>query len=111
MRGPPNPDLTSCRVNLSRYAFQATGLDFAGPLFVKGESIQKKTYILLQTCATSRAIHLELVPDMSSYRFVRGFKRFIARRGIPDVVIHDNVKTFKSAIVKKFMLLQEIGKT
>ena len=68
----------------------------------------EKTYILLLTCATSRAIHLELVPDMSIGGFLRGFKRFMARRGSPDVIIHDNFKTFKAAAVKKFMLLQGI---
>jgi hypothetical protein len=67
-----------------------------------------KSYILLLTCASSRAIHLELVPDMSVHGFLRGFKRFMARRGIPDLVINDNFKTFKSAEVKKFMKLQGI---
>ena len=42
---------------------------------------------------------------MSVDGFLRGFKRFVARRGIPDLIINDNFKTFKSAEVKKFMLL------
>jgi hypothetical protein len=108
MRGPASPAIPDYRENLSGHAFQATGLDFAGPLFVKGESKREKTFILLLTCATSRAIHLELVPDMSTGGFLRGFKRFMARRGTPDIIVHDNFKTFKSAIVKKFMLLQGI---
>ncbi|XP_028408219.1 uncharacterized protein LOC114530797 [Dendronephthya gigantea] len=45
---------------------------------------------------------------MSVDGFLRGFKRFMARRGIPDMIINDNFKTFKSAEVKKFMLLQGI---
>ena len=60
------------------------------------------------TCASSRAIHLELIPDMSIHGFLRGFKRFIAGRGVPDLVISDNFKTFKSSEVKKFMLLQAV---
>ena len=82
-RPPSSPDLPDYRVNYLTHAFQATGLDFAGPLFVK-------EYILLLTCASSRAIHLELVPDMSVSGFLRGFKRFMPRRGVPDVIVNDN---------------------
>lgn len=85
--------------------FQATGLDFAGPLTVKGESSEDKSYILLLTWASSRAINLEHVPDMSVSAFLRSFKRFVARRGVPDLVVHDNFKTFKSTVVKKYMVV------
>jgi hypothetical protein len=108
VRAPASPDLPHFRVDHLAHAFQFTGLDFAGPLFVKDGLGNNKSYILLLTCASSRAIHLELVPDMSVHGFLRGFKRFMARRGIPDLVINDNFKTFKSAEVKKFMTLQGI---
>ncbi|CAB4030027.1 integrase core domain, partial, partial [Paramuricea clavata] len=108
MCAPASPDLPQCRIDHSGFAFQATGLDFAGPLFVKDGSETVKTYILLLTCATSRAIHLELVYSMSSDGFLRGFRRFVARRGVPDVIINDNFKTFKSAEVKRFMSYQGI---
>ena len=62
-----------------------------------------KTYILLLTCATSRAIHLELVYSMSSDGFLRGSRRFVARWGVPELTISDNFKTFKSSEVKRFM--------
>ena len=104
MRPPPSLDLPDYRVDA--HAFQATSLDFAGPLFVKGVSKSNKTYILLLTCASSRAVHLELVPNMSVDGFLRGFKRFMARRGIPELIISDNFKPFTSAEVKKFMMLQ-----
>ena len=63
-----------------------------------------KVYILLFTCASSRALHLELTPDMKALAFIRAFERFTARRGTPDIIINDNFKTFKSSVVKKFML-------
>ena len=62
MRGPPGPDLPDFGVYHSGHAFQATGLDFAGPQFVKENSKHEKAYILLLTCATSQAMHLDLVP-------------------------------------------------
>ena len=92
------------------YAFQFTRLGFAGPLymFVRDGLKSSKCYILLLTCASSRAIDLELVRDMSMHGFLRGFKRFMARRGVSDLVIRDNFKTFRSSEVKKFMLLQGV---
>ena len=101
---PETPDLPDYRVN-TLYAFQCTGLDYAGPLFIKNNTeITLKVYILLFTCASSRALHLELTPDMKALAFIRAFERFTARRGTPDVIINDNFKTFKSSVVKKFML-------
>ena len=101
---PETPDLPDYRVN-TLYAFQCTGLDYAGPLFIKSNTdTSLKVYILMFTCASSRALHLELTPDMKALVFVRAFERFTARRGTPDVVVNDNFKTFKLSVVKKFML-------
>ena len=44
-------------------AFTHVGVDFANPLFTKTTRGTAKTYIGLFTCATFRAIHLELLPD------------------------------------------------
>ena len=56
------------------------------------------------TSAFYRPAHLELTPDMKIPAFLRAIKHFIARRGIPDNIISDNFKTFKSIEVKKFCL-------
>ena len=72
----------------------------AGPLFVKTSDPQKqmkKAYICLFTCSTSRALHLELVHDLSTIAFIRCLRRFIARRGTPVSITSDNAKTFKKA--------------
>ena len=108
LRSPASPDLPEFRVDHSGCAFQVTGLDFAGSLYVKNNSNNDKVYILLSTCASSRAIHLELTMDMSIEGLLRGFKRFIARRGIPDIVVNDNFKTSRSRDVKQYMLRQGI---
>ena len=49
------------------------------------------------TCCVTRAVHLDLVPDLKAVTFIRSFKRFTARRGIPTKVVSDNGKTFKAA--------------
>ena len=98
---PASPDLPDYRLSFN--AFHATGLDYAGPLHIKTENKEtQKVYILLLTCAGTRAIHLEVCPDMKNSAFIRGFQRFSSRRGTPDIVIHDNFKTFKSKEVKRF---------
>ena len=63
-----------------------------------------KVYILLFICASSRALHLELTPDMKALAFIRAFETFMARRGTPNIVINDNFKTFKLSVGNKFML-------
>ena len=99
MNNPPTSDLPEFRIDCG-HAFQVIGLDNAVPLFLKDSS---KCYILLLTCATSRAVHLELTPDLSIPAFLRGFQRFTARRGTPDKIVNDNFKTFRSTEVKSFM--------
>ena len=52
VRAPSSPDLLEYRVDHMAYAFQFTGLGFAGPLFVKDGLKSSKCYILLLTCAS-----------------------------------------------------------
>ena len=97
---PPTAPLPQFRVEESP-AFANTGIDFPGPLFVKRGTKQggdmEKVYIVLYTCESSSAVHLDVVPDLSAETFIRSFKRFICRRGIPRLVVSDNAKTFKTA--------------
>ena len=99
MLPPRSPDLPMYRI-ISMHGFQSTGTDFAGPLFVKDiyskTSEMYKCYICLFTCATSRAVHLELTPDMTTSAFIRSVKRFVSRRGTPSLLVSDNFKSFKS---------------
>ena len=76
-------------------AFNTTGLDYAGPVYYK-DFPGEKFYILLFTCAVTRAVHLELVNSLSLTHFLLAF-RFVSRRGLPKTVFSDNAKTFKSA--------------
>ena len=101
---PESPGLPKLRIECS-HAYQVIGFDYAGPFFMKNSNMDapSKAYILLLTCTSSRAIHLELVHDMKALTFIRTLKRFIARCGMPDVVESDNFKTFKSIEVKRFM--------
>ncbi|XP_065060581.1 uncharacterized protein LOC135687855 [Rhopilema esculentum] len=80
--------------------FANTGLDFAGPLTVasKGNNDgEEKFYVCLFSCMSTRAVHLELVESLNVESFLRAFRRFTARRGLPSLLVSDNAKTFKSA--------------
>nr|XP_022902869.1 uncharacterized protein LOC111415413 [Onthophagus taurus] len=98
LKGKPGNEecapLPKTRVTMTN-PFNITGIDFAGPLYANVAGQRTKTYIMLFTCAVIRAVHLELVPDLTTECCIRGLRRFIARRGVPDVVYSDNAKTFK----------------
>ena len=62
-----SPPLPSSRVSDGQ-AFSTTGVDYAGPLYVKnstGNQRPTKVFFALLTCAAIRAVHLEVVEDLS----------------------------------------------
>ncbi|GFW96480.1 integrase catalytic domain-containing protein [Trichonephila clavipes] len=79
---------------LAKPAFSVSGLDFSGPLYVNNFGEQQKSYIVLFTCGVTRALHLELVSDMTTNSFLLAFRIFLARRGNCKVIYSDNAKTF-----------------
>ena len=90
-RYPPSPPLTPLRLNDLRPFFTA-GIHTSGPAFVRNiyfveNDIMHKAWVTLYTCASSRAICLDLVPKTNSASFIRSFKRFILHYGCPDNVI------------------------
>ncbi|XP_071180616.1 uncharacterized protein [Mytilus edulis] len=97
---PDPPPLPKDRVNYD-YPFSVTGVDFTGALYTKGKHNElSKTYICLFTCAATRAIHLEIVTDLTEESFMLAFKRFVARRSTPRIMLSDNATTFKAAAEK-----------
>ena len=102
---PVTADLPECRVEPG-IAFETAGVDFCGPVYVKEmykrEGDMHKAYIALTTCATSRMLHLEITPDLTTAAYIRSQRRFISRRGYPRLMISDNGKTFKGIELRKF---------
>ncbi|XP_015770180.1 PREDICTED: uncharacterized protein LOC107348643 [Acropora digitifera] len=77
--------------------FTNVGINFFAPLYVRSlSSPQQKIWICLYTCV-SRAIHLDLVRDLTTNAFLRCFRRFTARRGRPSLMVSDNGRMFKPA--------------
>ncbi|GFY25395.1 integrase catalytic domain-containing protein [Trichonephila clavipes] len=72
--------------------FSVVGIDFGGPLYTKDEN---KHYIVLFTCAVTRALPLELVNNLTTETFLIALRRFISRRGLYSKILTNNAKTFK----------------
>ncbi|XP_055714768.1 uncharacterized protein LOC129808888 [Phlebotomus papatasi] len=92
-------NLPADRVQFSR-PFSKVGVDFCGPFHVKlpirrGTTV--KMYVAVFICFVSKAIHLELVTELSAEAFIAALKRFTARRGKPSDIFCDNATNFVGA--------------
>ena len=101
---PPPPPLPDFRIKKDR-AFANIGLDYAGPFYTRERFTDKtfidyKSYILVFTCAVTRAVHFEATNTLNVYDFKLALQRFISSRGAPDLIISDNALTFYSAKAK-----------
>ena len=95
-RAPDPPPLPKIRVQ-DATPFTVTGVDFTGALHIRGKSGIENAYICLFTCASTRAVHLEVVPDLSTETFIQAFRRFASRKSLPRTMISDNAMTFSAA--------------
>ena len=80
-------------------AFHTSGVDVFGPFALKiGKSRATfKSYGLVCTCFTSRAIHLEPLEDLSTAAFLRALTRIQARRPAIRNLFSDNGTNFRGA--------------
>jgi len=91
--------LPSDRVKASK-PFAVTGIDFAGPLYIKVGNNMHKAYITLFTCASTRAVHLELCNYMSTDKFLMALQRFVGRRVLPNTIYTYIARTFHAVNVE-----------
>lgn len=89
--------------------FEIIGVDYAGPFLIKDRKGRggkiSKCWMALFICFSTKAIHLELVTELSADCFLQAFRRFTARRGKPFIVYSDNGTNFVGAYSK----LKELG--
>ena len=109
---PETPKLPEFRFSCN-HPFENAGVDYAGPLYFK-ENVNNcikmsKCYVLLFTCVATRAVYLELTPDVGVHSLILAVRRFISRNGTPKLFISDNCTSFKSKNTKNYLRKVDIN--
>ncbi|XP_055306641.1 uncharacterized protein LOC129570941 [Sitodiplosis mosellana] len=103
-------DLPAARVERVEKVFLKCAVDFAGPIKVKTSKLRNakavKGYIAIFVCFVTKAIHIELVGELTAESFVAALRRFVARRGRVSDISSDNGPNF----VKSEKFLKELSK-
>lgn len=89
------------RVEAQSRAFKICGIDFAGPITIK-DSLRRKAattkgYICIFVCFVTKAVHIEIVIDLSTKSFLNALNRFFVRRGKCTTIYSDNATNFVGA--------------
>ncbi|XP_073670542.1 uncharacterized protein [Paramisgurnus dabryanus] len=97
--------------------FEFTTMDLFGPYEVKDE-VKKRTRLrvwgIVFCCMASRAIHTEVVSDMSSEGFLLAYQRFTSLRGHPKKLWSDPGTNFvgaRPALEKLYKFLNQLNKS
>uniref|UniRef100_A0A915P643 Integrase catalytic domain-containing protein n=1 Tax=Meloidogyne floridensis TaxID=298350 RepID=A0A915P643_9BILA len=93
---PAPPPLPSSRV-VKTSPWANIGVDYTGPFTVYENGEEKKRYICLFNCLTTRAVHMEVATDASAAAFLKAFRRFCALCRIPKLIISDNGTNFTAS--------------
>ncbi|GFX97863.1 integrase catalytic domain-containing protein [Trichonephila clavipes] len=74
--------------------FNSTGIYLCRPFFIKNKYQRKgpeiKVYVCIFICLVTKAIHLEIISDLTSQALIAAWKRFISRRGKCHKIFSDN---------------------
>ena len=81
--------------------FNRVGIDYARPVYIKYGFVRKptivKAYVCIFVSLSVKAVHLELVSDLSADAFIASLRRFVARRGKPTLLWSDHGLKFVGA--------------
>ena len=80
------------------------GVDYAGHFYVKYEHVRKPTVVKMYAnvfvSLSKKAVHLELVSELTSEAFLACLRCFISRRGKPTLIWSDHGTNFVGAARK-----------
>jgi hypothetical protein len=91
---PRMGDLPAARLTPFVPPFTFTGMDLFGPVEVIVGRSRQKRWVVLYTCLTTRAIHLEIVRDLSTDSCILAFRCFRSIRPTPQKIYCDNGTNF-----------------
>ncbi|CAG7821790.1 unnamed protein product [Allacma fusca] len=99
------------RVQLTR-PFTNIGVDFAGPVILRDSYSRSpkthKAYIAVYVCMCTKAVHLELVSNLTSEAFLASLRRLVSTRGSPVTIKSDNGSNFIGANRELQEILKEV---
>ncbi|XP_071094674.1 uncharacterized protein [Haliotis cracherodii] len=90
-------DLPDDRLQPDKPPFSHVGMDFFGPFLVRRGRATVKRYGVVFSCLTMRAVHLELACSLDTDSCINAIRRFISRRGQPEVIRSDNGTNLSSS--------------
>ena len=73
--------------------FTSTRIDCFGPFKVNDRCSEVKRWGVLFTCLYSRAVHIEVIEDVSTDAFIESLHCFMAIRGPVSILMRNNGKT------------------
>ncbi|XP_049336637.1 uncharacterized protein LOC125802479 [Astyanax mexicanus] len=100
-------DLPADRVNPSP-PFSFCGMDCFGPFYSKQGRKESKRYGLVFTCLSSRAVHIEMLEDLTTDAFINALRCFIAIRGAVRQIRSDQGTNFVGAKNELAKALKEL---
>ena len=89
-------DLPLDRITPDKPPFTYVGVDCFGPFLIRRGRTEVKRYGVLYTCLVVRAVHIEVAHNLDTDSFLNSFRRFVARRGSPELIRSDNGGNFVS---------------
>ena len=96
LEAPPPGNLPATRTQ-GQTLYQMIGVDFAGPIrYLIRAKTEGKAYLALYACSLMRGVYLDLLATLETDEFLTSLKRFIARRGRPQIIYFDNGGTFRA---------------
>ena len=94
---PPPGLLATDRIH-GKAAFEVIRTDFVGPIYYRlSQNRKRKAYLVIFSCSLSKAVHLELVPNLETSMFLTCLKCLITRQGCAAVIYSDNSSMFVKA--------------
>lgn len=104
--------LPAARITPSR-PFSHTAMDYSGAVMIRSARGRgqhaSKGYISVFVCLVTKAVHIEIVSDLTSVAFIAAYKRFTGRRGICSDIYSDNATNYVGAAAKFSKSERDIG--
>jgi hypothetical protein len=86
---------------MESHPFSNLGITYRKSFFIKERRDRNrrkiKAYVAIFICLSVKAVHIELVSDLTSEAFIAALRRFIARRGFCSSIYSDNGTKFVGA--------------